>query len=130
MNFVEHNVRRSLLGNSFHTLPIIMVLGGLFRDAGFLHLCVPPRVQHVRFIAACAEYERTCGDRIVDALIYLVEMVVDKGAVPYAAIRADICEVDEVLLVDWPRLFPENEAPVQPGPEHLRCAEKWLVEAH
>ena len=32
--------------------------------------------------------------------------------------------------MDWPRLFPDNEAPSQPGPEHLRCAEKLLVEAH
>ena len=129
-NFAEECVRCSLLGNSFHTLSVSMFLGSLLRDASFVHLCVSPRILHERFIAECAEYERTGGDRIVDELISLEEMVVDKGPVPNDAVGDDVCEVDELLLMDWPRLFPDNEAPDQPGPEHLRCAEKWLVEAH
>ena len=104
-NFAEECVRCSLLGNSFHTLAVSMVLGSMLHDVGFPQFCVSPAVLHERFIAECAEYERTGGERIVDELISLEEMVVERGPVPNDAVGGDVCELDELLLMDWPRLF-------------------------
>ena len=115
VSLAEERVRCSLLGNSFHTLAGSTLFGVLLTAHVFLHLCVPPRLLHERFIDEVPEYVRTGGDRIVDELVTLEEAVVDKGAVPGDAIGQDGCSGDELLLLDWLRLFPNNVRPSAPG---------------
>ena len=51
------------------------------------------------------EYVRTGGDRIIDELICLEELTADKGELADDAVGTDLCEQDELLLLEWPRLF-------------------------
>ena len=127
---LEDTDRCALIGNSFHSLPMSIIVGSMLSDAGFPQLYASPQVLMERFLHELLEYERTGQGRIIDELIDLEELMAPRGPVASEIEENELDVTPAEIWGEMPRLFTAPAAEDWHGPLHRRAASMWLAEAH
>ena len=127
---LEDTDRCALIGNSFHTMSMSIIVGSMLSDVGFPQLYASPQVLMERFLQELLEYERTGQGRIIDELIDLEELMAPRGPVQSEVEENELDVTPAEIWGEMPRLFTAPAAEDWHGPLHRRAASMWLAEAH